>query len=155
MPPLPLVLSAIARTSPKARTLLHKRHGHFHLIHPSFVPQEGISVVSYLNRRSLDIFTWQLCRQAQGVACGLRPHVFMPERRTAAAPCRAAGEGPRRTEQADEKSSITSPSSFYLARVDFSRISRDFFGPRFFDPNPKPQTPNPKPQTPNPNIKIL
>ena len=110
MPPLPLVLSAIARTSPKARTLLHKRHGHFHLIHPSFVPQEGISVVSYLNRRSLDIFTWQLCRQAQGVACGLRPHVFMPERRTAAAPCRAAGEGPRRTEQADEKSSITSPS---------------------------------------------
>ena len=56
-----LVLSAIARTSPKARTLLHNRQGHFHLIHPSFVPQEGISVVSYLNRRSLNIFTWQLC----------------------------------------------------------------------------------------------
>ena len=46
-------------------------------------------------------------------ACGLRPHVFMPERRTAAAPCRAAGEGPRRTEQADEKSSI----HFALARA--------------------------------------
>ena len=119
MPPLPLVLSAIARTSPKARTLLHKRHGHFHLIHPSFVPQEGISVVSYLNRRSLDIFTWQLCRQAQGVACGLRPHVFMPERRTAAAPCRAAGEGPRRTEQADEVLHLSA-----LWRGGPSRISR-------------------------------
>ena len=122
-----LVLSAIARTSPKARTLLHNRQGHFHLIHPSFVPQEGISVVSYLNRRSLDIFTWQLCRQAQGVACGLRPHVFMPERRTAAAPCRAAGEGPRRTEQAT-MSSIFPPSH---TRVDFSRISRLLRTPHF------------------------
>ena len=121
-----LVLSAIARSSPKARTLLRYRHDLFHLIHPSFVPQEGISVVSYLNRRSLDIFTWQLCRQAQGVACGLRPHVFMPERRTAAAPCRAAGEGPRRTEQADEE-------LHHFALVDFSRI---FFGPRFF---PRPE----------------
>ena len=49
-----LVLSAIARTSPKARTLLRYRHDLFHLIHPSFVPQEGISVVSDLNRRSFE-----------------------------------------------------------------------------------------------------
>ena len=56
-----LVLSAIARSSPKARTLLRYRHYLFHLIHPSFVPQEGISVVSDLNRRRLNIFTWQLC----------------------------------------------------------------------------------------------
>ena len=49
-----LVLSAIARSSPKARTLLRYRHDLFHLIHPSFVPQEGISVVSYLNRRSFE-----------------------------------------------------------------------------------------------------
>ena len=49
-----LVLSAIARSSPKARTLLRYRHDLFHLIHPSFVPQEGISVVSDLNRRSFE-----------------------------------------------------------------------------------------------------
>ena len=122
-----LVLSAIARTSPKARTLLHNRQGHFHLIHPSFVPQEGISVVSYLNRRSLDIFTWQLCRQAQGVACSLRPHVFMPECRTAAAPYRAAGEGPRRTEQADDELHLSASHSRGL----FTNLSRLLRTPHF------------------------
>ena len=49
-----LVLSANARSSPKARTLLRYRHDLFHLVHPSFVPQESISVVSDLNRRSFE-----------------------------------------------------------------------------------------------------
>ena len=53
--------SMVARCSPTARIFLKARRVPFQQIHQSNEASDGIRVVSNLNRRSLNIFTWQLC----------------------------------------------------------------------------------------------
>ena len=53
--------SMVARCSTTARIFLKARSVLFQQIHQFNEASEGMRVVSHLNRRSLNIFTWQLC----------------------------------------------------------------------------------------------
>ena len=53
--------SMVARCSPTARIFLKARSVLFQQIHQSNEASDGMREVSNLNRRSLNIFTWQLC----------------------------------------------------------------------------------------------